>query len=305
MSDATLGQANQVLSLIAKSTNPHSSAQWLVENFGAVQKMVASGFTQAQIEAALVHFNPYASERVEPKFFYPEGYKPNSIEEQVGRLRLRYDWLDDSHVAEIAASWPEYERADGLYVIPKPSSLAVHLGVENPWDNFGLLTEQGPISALAVHWTENGRTFRNYLNGQMTPEYYRLAGKAKSELALLEATQSGDLLVFPAQTGRLYAGCSVRNSRNQIQRAENPSQWPLPSYVVAWMLYANEHRLTAYGHLAIDCPGDEYSFDADGRFDDSLYFGFSGGRLNFGSGLIGYADGGFGSASGFSRLYLN
>ncbi|MBI3290356.1 hypothetical protein HYZ78_03080 [Candidatus Microgenomates bacterium] len=301
MADATLSQGHHVLGLILRENDPHQFMQNLHANWGAVQTIGRGEATQSSIKEALTHLNPYANEKVEPKFFYPEGYKPATVEEQVGRLRSRYDWLDDSHVAELAASWSEYEQADGLYIIPKPSSLAVHVGVENPWDNFGLLTEAGPISALAAAWTESGGTFRNYRTNQMGSEYYRLSKAAQSVLQGLEAQQSGDLLVFPAQTGKLYAGYSVRNSRACIQQAEGPAQWPLPSYVVGFMLYATPQRLTRYEDLAIDAPGDEYSFGVDGHFHVALCFIVNDDGLYFAHRFLGYAHGEFGSASGFSR----
>lgn len=301
MSDATLSQGHHVFGLVLKENNPHDFMQNLHANWGAVQIIGRGEATQATIKAALAHFNPYASSRVEPRFFNPEEHKPRAIEEQVGRLRARCDWLDDSHVAEIAASWPEFEQADGLYVVPKPTVLAARLGIEDPWTNFGLLIEQGPIAAIASAWEESGRKFTNYRVGKMGSEYYRLNEAAKKALMALEADHPGDVLVFPAQSGKLYAGYCVADSRLVIQQAENPAQWPLPFYVIGWMLYANPDRLTRYEDLAIDAPGDEYSFEASGGFDYALYFRFGDGALKFAYRFIDNPDESFGSASGFVR----
>lgn len=296
MSDATLAQGKQLAELILREENSREFVQNLIERWGVVQLIGRGEVDQATLIEALRHINPYTNEKVEPRFFYPEGYKPNPVEEQVRILLGRFDWLDTSHVSEFVASWSEYGQADGIYVIPKPTVLAAKLGIEDPWTNFGLLAEKGPVAALS-----ETRKFYNYRSGRMGPEYYRLHGEAKSELAALEATQPGDVLVFPAQTGRLYAGFSVRNAQEEIKRVEKPYQWPLPSYIVGWILFANPHRLTRYEDLAIDCPGDEYSFEVGGQFEVSWYFSFSGGKLGFLSRLFGDANGKFGSASGFVR----
>lgn len=290
MPDATLRQGNRLFELILRETDPHAFIQALIENWGAIQAIGRGEVDQATIAA---HGNPYKNERVTPRFFYPEGYKPGSVEEQVAILLGRLDWLDTSHVANIVAGLGQYDQADGLYVVPKPTVLARKLGVEDPWTNFGLLTEQGPLAALASQ-----RTFTNYLAGELGSDRYRLADSAKTALQMLEANQPGDLLVFPAQTGQLYAGFSTRNSVWEIERSVNPKQWPIPAYCVGWMLYANAHRLSANVHLCIDCPGDEYR-GASGGLDYALDFAFDAGGLHCSYGFVDYAHDYFGGASGF------
>lgn len=230
-----------------------------------LEAILAGGVSQVQH----IETNPYANEKVKPAYFYPKGYKPNSVKEQVKRLLAVYDWLNASHVDALAKSWGKYPEADGLYVTPKPTRLAEpeHLNIANHWDNFGLLTEQGPLAALSSQ-----RTFKNYREGQLGPEFYRLADTVREALQKLEAEQPGDLLVFPAQTGKLYAGFSPRNTRWEIERVASPSQWPLPAYCGGWILVANPHRLEKYEHLVIDLPGDEIRLSAGEPFDDCLYF---------------------------------
>lgn len=298
MADATFSQVNQLFQLIARDPDSKITIQWLNEHWGVIQSLINKGLDQATLLALLDKINPYSNEKTEPKFFYPEGYKPKTVEEQVAVLLAYYPWLDVSRVAEYAAGWQMPSGADGLYVVPKPTALAAHLGiVEDHWDNFGLLIEQGPLAALA----SSQRQFSNYRLGQMGKEHYRLSEGSKKQLLLLEESQDGDVLVLLAQTGLSYAGFSVRNARSEIEQKANPAEWPLPAYVVGWMMYSNPHRLEKYEHLAIDCPGDEYSFGADGRFDDALGFRFGLDGLRFGGRFVDGVYGYFGSASGFVR----
>jgi len=298
MSDATLAQGHRLTELILREKSPHDFMQSLHENWGAVQKIGRGELTQAMIQASLQHIhnqNPYASEEVTPTFFYPEGYKPNSVEKQVEFLSAHLGWLDTSHVDALAKSWKKkYPKADGLYVVPKPTAVANHLALSDHWTNFGLLTEQGPLAALATQ-----RKFTNYRAGQLGPDRYHLAATAASALIALEAKQPGDLLVYPAQTGKLYAGNSPRNARLKIEHAQVPSQWPQPSYCVGWMLYANPHRLAKYEHLVIDCSGDEYRLGAAGEFAYVLCFDFGGDGLHCAERWGARPYGACGSASGW------
>lgn len=295
MTDATLAQGNVLIERILRERDSRVFLQNLLANFGAVQRIGRGEATQAQIIEALRHIqnteNPYATEKVTPTFFYPPGYKPNTVEEQEILLGL-YDWLDTSPVEALAARWGDNAQADGLCVIPKPSVLAAGLGIDDPWTNFGMLTERGPLAALSSQ-----RKLYNCRAGQMGANRYRLAESAKAALQRLEAEQPGDLLVFPAQSGSLYAGFSPRNARWEAEHAGN--QWPLPSYVVGWMIFCNPHRLQKREDLIIDCPGDEYRFGRGDGWGSILYFSVNDEGLCLGDGWSGTPGSSCGSGSGF------
>lgn len=296
MADATLAQGNRLLELILREANPGGFVQALFEKWGEVQQIGRRQADQADISAiAQRSVNPYASWKVRPILSYPKGYKPNKVEDQVKVLLSRLDWLDTSYVARIAASWGEHDQADGLYTVPKPTVLAGRLGLAEHWQNFGLLTEQGPLAALVGQ-----RTFKNWKTGQMGPDEYHLRDSATLALQALEAEQPGDVLVFPAQTGRLFGGFSVLNARWEIEHADSPAQWPLPAYCIGWIVFANQHRLTKYEDLAIDCPGDEYRLVFDEPLN-SLCFAFYKGSLHcYHRGeFVDSPDDGCGSSSGF------
>lgn len=299
--------AKRLVDILPKHDEPvgyHQDPRWFNQQIAELVKLDPRSEDARQIEAILVngplkgteqHLNPYAMEKVAPRYFYPKGYQPSGIGEQVKVLLGHLSRLDVSHVGQLAASWPTNNLADGLYVVPKPSVLARYLSLVDHWDNFGLLTVQRPMAALATQ-----RKFANWWVNELEPDRYRLADSAKTALQALEAEQPGDVLVFPAQTGKLYAGFSVRNARWEIEHAANPSQWPLPAYVVAWILYANSHRLSQYEQLGIKCSGDYYRSDAGDVFNRALSFLFDDGKLRCNA----YWDGSqvnFGSASGFGR----
>ena len=267
-----------------------------------IEALLAGDVSTSAVSELLSHIiNQFESQEVEPKLFYPQGHVHNRVSEQVRLLLVAYPWLDVSNVNRLEASWnlTNYPDADGVYVDVNPIALAQHLGIDlgDDWENFGLLTEQGPLAAL----TRTRAKFTNYRAGQMGPDRYRLYPAAKDTLRLLAAEQQSDLLVFPGQTGKLYAGKSVLNSRWRIEHAASPAQWPWPTYTTAHSLIGNPTRLEAREHLAIDNPGDEFSWDADGRFGVSLDFGVGGDGLYLSGRFIGRSPERevYGSASGF------
>lgn len=237
--------------------------------------------------------NPYAGEKVKASLFYPRGWKPASVETQVKLLIERLGTLDEKSINSLLAKVYNVDKADGLFVVPKPSVLARMLQIEDPFGTgWGELTERGPLVALA-----DQRAFRNWRQGKLTPDRFRLSPSARTALEALEAEQPGDFLVFAAQTGKLWGGYSPRNSRWKIEHASNPAQWPLPAYCLAWILFTNLTRLGKDEHLAIDCPGDEFQAKARDEFVDCPTFYWDGGKLYFRTRWVEYPHGLFGSAS--------
>ena len=258
--------------------NPHSERARQLE-------AVLAG--TAQVQHIQKTTNPFPSTRNGPNFFVPKGYKPNKVEEQV---KLLLAWskknldsdkqLDGSHAAEYAKSWGDYGQAYGLYVIPKPTKLAAKLNLDDPFGvDYGKLIELGPMSALSSQ-----RKFHNYREGQMGLDRLRLVESPRKELRLLEETQpEGDLMVFPADTGTVYAGYRPDYSRWEIENAE-PKQWPIDPYTGAWMVYCNKHRLARYEDLIMYCPGAKYLFEDSGGYSSVLFFRVHGDGLLYCSG---------------------
>ena len=112
--------------------------------------------------------------------------------------------------------------------------------------------------------------------------------------------QSGyDLLVVPAQFGRRHRGRSVRRARGVFASNE----FGLGAFAIGCMLLTHPERLTDYDDLWIDlwidCPGDEYSPGADGRFGHVPSFDANGTRVEFGASWSGLVSDRCSSASAF------
>lgn len=288
----TYSQLRQLVELTGGEKDG-SGIQNLLASGGLVKKIAIGEISQATQGVA----NPYAASRVKPAYFYPEGYKPNSVEKQVQTLLERLGDLDSRHVAKLAEGWDlaRYPQADGLYVEPKPTSCARVLKIEDPYGaGWGTLLEQGPLAALAAT-----RRFRNWREGELTPNRFRILPSAASALLYLEYIQPGDFLVYPSHTGLPFAGFSVLDARWEIRHAEDSEQWPRPAASVGWNLFTNPHRLEKFEHLAIDCPGDEFLAGLGGEFGFCPYFFWGGDELRFSTDWIGLASDSFGSASSF------
>ena len=222
---------------------------------------------------------------------YPKGYKPLPVREQT-KILCEYFGIDVPSMLPFK-NIKVHPESDGLYVIPKPSFVAKHLRVrpQDPYKNWGRLTEDGPLAAL-----ESQGNFKNWRKGEMTNKYIKLLDSTKKALQQLEEDQEGDFLVISAQTGKKHTGKSVQDVRNSLNDGK---EWLLPAYCVGWMLFTNPHRLTAWEDLAIDCAGDEYSYGADDEFGYCLYFNWYEDEVHVDGSWVEYARESFGSASAF------
>ncbi len=252
--------------------------------------------------SAFADANLFKAEEVQPILFCPVGYKPNTWGQQINSLLERLGDWDARFLGEYAAVFDMryFWQADGLYVIPKPEVLAIHLKIDRPYEEgWGQLTQKGPLAALAAQ-----RVVKNWLEDRLTPDLFRLAESARTALLQLARQQpKGDFFVVPAQTGKLYAGKSPRNASWQIEHATFPAQWRWSAYCVGWSLYTNPHRLQDDVHLFVDCPGDELRF-ADTEFDYCPCFRLAAGELYFSGHWLEDPDGDFGSASALAVVSL-
>ena len=270
--------------------------QRLVEHADALVQ-IGNGTLTREIISQIIKqvVNPFAKEKVEVRYFYPDGWKPTSVEEQLSVLQGFYPGLVGSHVVEIAGGIIGPLDADGLFVVPKPGSVAAKLGIEDPFgEGYGQLLETTVLVHLAGQ-----RKFHNYRAGKLTPDRVRVRRSTADALRKLEEKTPGDFLVFLAQTGKKWGGYSPRNSRWEMERGT--AEFALPAWVVGHIVLTNPARLDKNEHLFVDCPGDEYRFEDAAEFPYCLHFRFRDGRLEFlGSGWLDAANDGCGSASGFS-----
>jgi hypothetical protein len=270
--------------------------QRLVENADALVQIGNGTLTREVISQIIEQVvNPFVKEKVEVRYFYPDGWKPTTVEEQLAGLQGFYPDLDGSHVVEIASGMEVPEDADGLFVVPKPSSVAAKLVIENPYgEGYGQLLESTVLAHLASQ-----RKFKNYRAGELTPDRVRVRQSAADAIRKLEDETPGDFLVFAAQTGKKWGGYSPRNSRWKMERGT--AEFALPAWVVGHIVLTNPTRLDKNEHLFIDCPGDEYRFEGEVEFGGCLCFYFGDGQLRFDDGWLVIAYDFCGSASGFVR----
>ncbi len=151
--------------------------------------------------------------------------------------------------------------------------LGIKYDTVKPWDN----TSDGcaAYAAIVEKWIglvgERYNTpFKSWRKGALTANHIRLTPACQRAWQILEGTADNDFIVVPAHTGSLYAGYSVRASRVQIVMSAN--QFPQDCILVGGTLMVQPDRLKAGKVLDIDCPGNQYSPAADGRFAYSVYF---------------------------------
>ncbi len=296
MVDVTLAQWEQFIGFLRKEDDPKQFMQNLLSNWGAVQVLGRGKIDQATFQSVIREVvNPFADEKTEVRYFYPDGWKPTGVEEQLAVLQGFYPDLDGSHVVEIASGITVPDDADGLFVVPKPNSVAVKLGVENLYgEGYGQLLETTVLAHLASQ-----RKFHNYRAGVLTQDRVRMRQSAADTIRKLEEEQTGDFMVFPAQTGKKWGGYSPRNARWDMERGT--TEFPLPAWVVGHIVLTNPKRFEKNEHLFVDCPGDEYWFEGDAEFAYCLFLIFYDGQLRLYRRHLDGARDHCGSGSGFVR----
>jgi len=155
VTDATLPQEIQVLTLISKERDPKGFAQNLISNWGAVQPVGRGEIDQATFQSVIREIvNPFVEQKTDLSWFYLDGWKPTTVEEQLAVLLQIYADLnlDGSHILGYAAGITVPEAADGLFVAPRPSSIAAKLGITiDPLiEGYGQLLEGSVLRGLSA-----------------------------------------------------------------------------------------------------------------------------------------------------------
>lgn len=230
----------------------------------------------------IVTANPFfANEEVKSNYGYPQGYAVKPVCEQLVELSRHFNGLNANSVLACSKELPALPQgAEGWFAVPRWEKVAktYNEAVEKVFDLIG-----------------KTRTFYNYRKGELGPKYLRLSERTAVALQMIGDQQKGDFLLIPAQFGLTHRGRSVR----RVRVLYAPHEFGLGSFIVGCMILSHPERLVQWEQLHIDCPGDEYSPDADGVFSFAPYFVFYGGGVRFGTGWVGDADGYCGSASGF------
>jgi len=279
--------------------NLFQSDQWagVVQKHRELFQLIGelTGYSAQAISS--IQANPYSSEKVTPDSgwnYSTQGLR--TVEQQLESVHFKLGF-----VGTCTPKLVEYSddgRADGIVVIPFLRDLGTALAIPDPTGaGYGRLGEK---VWEKVSVDRMGAAY-NYRNGQLGSNYVRLNTDARSQLEALEAkTPAEEGIVhyhaIPTNTGSLFAGYSPRNARVS---ALGNGILPLGFVQVLCALLAWPDRLKKYNVRWIDCPADEYSWGADGRWGGCLCVGFDDGGLRLDAGGADDAFGYYGSAVAF------
>lgn len=297
----TAKQLNRIEAIVLEANPKQVAAQAVIENSDILSMLFSArnlkGADRAKLRKILsaLRENPYAEEKADSERGYPKDYRPTAPSTQYNKLHKLYPKFDGTHIPEITRALGRLRQGEELYqVAPKLSAIARLHNIEDP---FG--TGYGQcLEIMLEHMDEAFRNFVNYRKGKFSDKYVRLLTETREYLEKLEVETPGDFVVIPMQSGKRFAGYSVRNARIEI---DNIDEWALPAWIVGHHLLTHPKRLPSEGFLNIDNGGDEYSPNADGQFTFSPCFIFWDGYLGFGSGWTDSVSSDCGSASGFRR----
>jgi hypothetical protein len=225
----------------------------------------------------------FASEEVPSEFGYPSEYRPRKIVDQIARLRELFPRLGTADVG--VADQPLPANAESWYAVPR-------------WEKIGATYADAVEGVLGVIRKTRNDRFYNYREGMLRPDRLRqhiLTGRMFKKLNHQQAAH--DILILPAQFGRLHRGRSIRRAREVFSESE----FGLGAFTVGIMLLTHPERLNDDDDLSIDCAGDEFDYpgSATGPFSLAPIFLYQDGKLEFGTDGLGGALGFCGSASGF------
>ncbi len=249
--------------------------QKLIENGDEFQTRIITGIRELSVS------NQFADEEVKSEYGYLSGYKPKGITEQTNILRQLLPGI--GFADEKLAEQPLPANAEGWFAIPK-------------WQSVAKTYNEAVQKVLDLIKKQRKGNFYNWREGKLGAQYLRQHERTVKKLETLADQQKGyDILVVAAQFGLRHRGRSVRRAREVF----TGNEFGLGAFEIGCMLLTHPERLQNYDDLWIDCAGNEYAPDADGDFSRAPYFGFSAGRVGFGTLWFADASSRYGSASGF------
>ncbi len=252
--------------------------QRVIENGDDLREAIAATIVAKTLELSIS--NQFADEEVESSYGYLSGYrKPKGVTEQTNILRQLFPGV--GFADEKIAEQPLPPNTEGWFAIPKWETIAPTYGeaVQKVFD--------------MIKKTRGGK-FYNWREGQLGPQYLRQSAKSVKAFQKLGTEQKDhDILVVAAQFGLRHRGRSVRRAREVM----NASEFGLGAFAIGIMLLTHPERLRHYDDLWIDCAGDEFSYDGDGRFDSAPFFYFDGVGVKFDASDVASALAHYGSAS--------
>lgn len=280
----TSGKRKQILRLLEdgldKAALDDSRAQRLIEHGDELQEGLKELLEDLSVS------DRYAEEEVESPYGYFSGYTPKSISEQINRLRQLFPGLGTAN--EQLAEQPLPTYAEGFFAIPR-------------WEKIAPTYNEAVENILALISETRSGKLTNYLSGELGPQYLRQHARTVTMFQKLSEQQKDhDLLVVPAQFGLRRRGRSIRRAREVFM----VNEFGLGAFAVGIMLLTHPGRLQHFDDLWIDCAGDEYAPDDNGKFSETPCFDFDDGEVEFGTYGVDSARGRYGSASGFLPQFM-
>ena len=135
----------------------------------------------------------------------------------------------------------------------------------------------------------------NYRKSKLTTDRLREHARTLHALDVIAEAQQGDILIVPAQFGKLHRGRSVRRAREVM----GANEFGLGAFAVGCMALTHPERFVRWEQLHVDCAGDEYAPDADGKFVFAPVFDVHDGELKFDAGWVSRPYDDYGSVSAF------
>ena len=236
--------------------------------------------------------NKFKDEEVQVAYGYPKEYKgPKPIADQVKAIAEIFG-LDPALALEYAKKLPALpEGAEGWFAIPSVDALAQK--------HFPEVTDPAEKYCRALQLVHQkiaaSRSFYNYRDGQIDTAHIKVSTRTLEAFKKIAEQQKGDILIIAAQLGKRHGGRSVRRAREVFVTNE----YGLTSVAVGSIVLVHPERLVRWEELDMDCSGDEFSDDGDGRFGLAPCFRFHD-RARFGAVDVSHARDYFGSSSGFA-----
>jgi hypothetical protein len=194
---------------------------------------------------------------------YPEEYEPKTVEEQIHLLRQVWPKLKPGCKIDRFVNKPEISRSEAWFAFPRWEKLAKTYYDALTKELFPVLYSQWESKFHSIHFKP--KRIRQY---KWTEQIYKA----------LSAEQKGDILVLPAQFGKLHYAQSSNYARITFRKNE----FGLGSFAVGCMLLTHPKRLADDALLRADCPGDEFSREYN-SIDDAPFFEIRKGYLHFGA----------------------
>jgi len=269
------------------------SAQRLITNGGELQARVISAILE------LSNPNEFADEEVESAYDYPHEYKgPKPIEVQIKAIAEIFG-LDPTSAFEYAKHLLPLESfvpADALAYTDYFAILYEQRGFAQK--HFPEVTDPAEKYCRALQIVHQkiaqSRSFTNWRDGQIDTAHIKVSLRTQEMTQKIAETQKGDILIIAAQLGKRHGGRSVRRAREVFAVKE----YGLTSVAGGSIVLVHPERLVRCEELDMDMAGDEFSVGGDGQFGRAPFFHFLD-EARFGSRVVSFPSGVYGSASGF------